>query len=58
MLRGIFGPKRKAVTGGWKRLHNKELPSPIMVIPIKKDERGRACMMCGRVKKCIQNFGQ
>jgi hypothetical protein len=23
--RGIFGPKRDEVTGGWKRLHNEEL---------------------------------
>jgi hypothetical protein len=25
MLRGLFGPKRKEVTGGWRRLHNEEL---------------------------------
>jgi hypothetical protein len=24
-LRRIFGPKRVEVTGGWKKLHNKEL---------------------------------
>jgi hypothetical protein len=24
-LRGIFGPKRHEVTGGWRRLHNEEL---------------------------------
>jgi hypothetical protein len=24
-LRGIFGPKREAVAGGWRRLHNEEL---------------------------------
>jgi hypothetical protein len=24
-LRGIFGPWRKTVTGGWKKLYNEEL---------------------------------
>jgi hypothetical protein len=23
--RGIFGPKREEVAGGWRRLHNEEL---------------------------------
>jgi hypothetical protein len=25
VLRGIFGPKRDEVTGGWRKLHNEEL---------------------------------
>jgi hypothetical protein len=25
VLRGIFGPKRNEVTGGWRKLHNEEL---------------------------------
>jgi hypothetical protein len=25
MLRGIFGPKRDEVTGGWRKFHNEEL---------------------------------
>jgi hypothetical protein len=25
VLRRIFGPKRDEVTGGWRKLHNKEL---------------------------------
>jgi hypothetical protein len=25
VLRGIFGPKRKEVERGWRRLHNEEL---------------------------------
>jgi hypothetical protein len=25
VLKRIFGPKRDKVTGGWKKLHNKEL---------------------------------
>jgi len=27
MLRRIFGPKRKEVVGGWRKLHNEELPN-------------------------------
>jgi hypothetical protein len=23
-VRGIFGPKGKAITGGWRKLHNEE----------------------------------
>jgi hypothetical protein len=25
VLRGIFGPKRDEVTGGWRKLHDEEL---------------------------------
>jgi hypothetical protein len=25
VLRGIFGPKREEVAGGWRRMHNEEL---------------------------------
>jgi hypothetical protein len=25
VLRGVFGPKREEVAGGWRRLHNEEL---------------------------------
>jgi hypothetical protein len=26
VLRSIFGPKRDEVMGGWRKLHNEELP--------------------------------
>jgi hypothetical protein len=26
--RGIFGPRRDEVTGGWRKLHNEELNDP------------------------------
>jgi hypothetical protein len=36
VLRRIFGPKRKEMAGGWRRLHNEELhnmfASSIMII--------------------------
>jgi hypothetical protein len=28
VLRGIFGPKRGEVAGGWRKLHNEELHNP------------------------------
>jgi hypothetical protein len=27
VLRRIFGPKREEMAGGWRRLHNEELPN-------------------------------
>jgi hypothetical protein len=39
VLRGIFGPKREKVVGGWGRLHNEELHnlynSPNIITVIK-----------------------
>jgi hypothetical protein len=43
-LRGIFGPKRDEVTGGWRKLQNEELHnlySPPSVIKIFKSRRMR-----------------
>jgi hypothetical protein len=42
VLRGIFGPKRDEVTGGWRKLHNEELyglyssPSIVRVIKARR----------------------
>jgi hypothetical protein len=42
VLRGIFGPKRDKVTGGWRKLHNEELhglyssPSIVRVIKARR----------------------
>jgi hypothetical protein len=64
VLRGIFGPKREEVAGGWRRLHNEELhnlyASPDIVRVIKS--RGMrwaghvACMgeMRNRYKKLVR----
>jgi hypothetical protein len=46
VLRRIFGPKRDAVTGGWRKLHNEELhnlyssPSIIRIIKSKRMKWG------------------
>jgi hypothetical protein len=42
VLKRIFGPKRDEVTGGWRKLHNKELhglyssPSIVRVIKARR----------------------
>jgi hypothetical protein len=44
VLRRIFGPKRDGVTGGWRKLHNEELPhlySSPSIIRIIKSRRVR-----------------
>jgi hypothetical protein len=44
VLRGIFGPKRDGVTGGWRKLHNEELHnlySSSSIIGIIKSRRMR-----------------
>jgi hypothetical protein len=59
----IFGPKWEELTGGWRRLHNKELhnlygsPNIIRMIKIKEYEMGRTCNTNGRDEKFIQYFG-
>jgi hypothetical protein len=44
VLRRIFGPKRDEVTGGWRKLHNEELPelhSLPSIIRVMKSRRMR-----------------
>jgi hypothetical protein len=48
VLNRIFGPKRDEVIGGWRKMHNEELPnlhcSPSIMRII---EMGRTCSMHG-----------
>jgi hypothetical protein len=42
VVRGIFGPKRNEVTGGWRELHNEELHnlySSLSVMRIRQEGR-------------------
>jgi hypothetical protein len=42
VLKRIFVPKRGEVTGGWRKLHNEELPDPLLftiIIRIIKSRR-------------------
>jgi hypothetical protein len=66
VMRRIFGPKRKEVAGGWRKLHNEELhnlcTSPD-VVRMNKSRRAKraehaACSTHERDQKCIQNFGR
>ena len=44
LLRRIFGPKRKEVTGRWSKLHNEELNEPYCsqnIVPMIKSRRMR-----------------
>jgi hypothetical protein len=56
VLRGIFGPKRDEVTGGWRKMHNEELhnlyssPSIIRMMKSKEGGMGRACRTNGENK--------
>jgi hypothetical protein len=58
VLRRIFGPKRDKVTGGWRKLHNKQLydlhssPSIIRMIKSRRMRWGRACTTNGE-EECV-----
>jgi hypothetical protein len=58
-LRRIFGPKRAGVTGGWRKLHNKELhnfyssPSIIRIIKSKRMRWAGHVAQWGRRGTCI-----
>jgi hypothetical protein len=51
VLRGIFGPKRNEMTGGWRKLHNEELhnlyPSPSIIRMLKS----RGIRLAGHVER-------
>jgi hypothetical protein len=52
VLRRIFGPKRDGVTGGWRKLHYKELHnlcSPPSIIRIIKSRRMRSAVHVARM---------
>jgi hypothetical protein len=57
VLKGIFGPKRDEVIGGWRKLHNEELHnlycSPSIIRIVEEDEMDRACSTNGEEEECI-----
>jgi hypothetical protein len=63
VLRRIFGPKRDAVTRGWRKVHNEELhglyssPSIFKVIKARKMRWAGHVARMGKVRGCIQHFG-
>jgi hypothetical protein len=52
VLRKIFGPQRKEVAGGWRRLHNEELPNLYAssnIIRVIKSRRTRSVELIARM---------
>jgi hypothetical protein len=53
VLRGVFGPRRDEVTGGWRKLHNKEicdlysLPTIIRMIKLRRMRWAEPCSTNG-----------
>jgi hypothetical protein len=50
-LRRIFGPKRDAVTGGWRKLHNEELHGLYSSPGIVRVIKGRRMRWAGHVAR-------
>jgi hypothetical protein len=62
VLRGVFGPKREEVAGGWRRLHNEELLNLHCSPNIIRVVKSRRLRWAGHVaskgdEKCVQYFG-
>jgi hypothetical protein len=61
VLRGIFGPKRDEVTGGWRKLHNEELhnlystPSIIRMIKSRRMRWAAHVARMGRREMLLGN---
>jgi hypothetical protein len=49
VLRRIFGPKRVEVTGGWRKLHNEELPDLYSLTSIIRIIKSRRMRWAGHV---------
>jgi hypothetical protein len=61
-LRGIFGPKREEVAGGWRKLHEElhnlyASPDIIRVIKSRRMRLVEAYSTHGRDEQYISNFG-
>ena len=63
VLRRIFGPRRDAVTGEWRKLHNEELndlyfsPNIVRVIKSRRMRWAGHIAHMGGEERCIQGFG-
>jgi hypothetical protein len=63
MLRVVFGGKREAVTGAWRKLQSEGLydwyclPDIVRVMKLE-EEMGSACGLCGEEVNCIQGFNR
>jgi hypothetical protein len=61
VLRGIFGPRRDEVTGGWRKLHNGELHNLYSFPSIIRMIKSRRMKWVGHVarmgEECILDIG-
>jgi hypothetical protein len=59
VLRRTFGPKRKKVTGSWRKLHNEELHYLYSFSKYYYDDQIKedACSIDVRDEKLVQGFG-
>jgi hypothetical protein len=55
MLRKIFGPKRKEVTEGWRKLHNEELHDLCCSTNIIQVTKSRRVRWAGHVENTRRN---
>jgi hypothetical protein len=51
VLRGIFGPKRDEVIGGWRKLHNEELHNLYCSPSIIRIMKSRRMRLAGHVAR-------
>jgi hypothetical protein len=61
VLRGIFGPKRDEVIGGWRKLHNEELYNLCFSLNVIRTTKSRligeqGIVICMREEKCVEMF--
>jgi hypothetical protein len=62
-MRRMFGPKREAVAGGWRKLHSEELHKlynsrDIIWVIKPRGIRCRGHVACMGYEKCMRNFGK
>jgi hypothetical protein len=62
VLRRIFGPKRDAVTAGWRKLHNEELHNLYCSPSIIRMIKSRRIRVAGHVERwgeeeCVWDIG-
>jgi hypothetical protein len=55
-LKRIFGPKRDEVTGGWRKLHNKELHNLYYLPSIIRSIKSRRMRWTGHVARVVENM--
>ena len=57
VLRGVFGPKRDKVTGGWRKLHNEELSDLYSLSNIVRVVKSRRMRWAGHVARMGEGRG-